>query len=109
MEDMERKVVEILRDCRGSLIMCEDGEWKQFVCCTGFDNDSGTWLSGEYFETLDDAMDCFHNRMKRNRLEELARMVVDGLLCDDEQPTIDYLWDEARLTLSEARFLGVPI
>ena len=102
---------ELLRNenINGRLLARFTEKGTDFICCTNYveKNGKGSWDSGEYFESLDSAMDCFHNRMPRKRLEEIASLVIDGLMEDDKETAFEYLTETVRLTNFEARWLNL--
>lgn len=84
------------------------GEWSHTV---------GYWNFGTHFgllkiEALQKAIECFRNRTEinyihRNRLEELATKLVDGLMQDDKESAMEYFKEECEMEEYEMGFFGI--
>lgn len=102
---------ELLNSSKGSLVVRFPKEGTDFICCTNYveNNGKGSWDSAEYFEYLDDAMDCFYNRMSRERLTEITKLVISKLIENEQDAAFDYLGETVGLTNFEARELNIAL
>lgn len=102
---------ELLTSSRGSLVVRFLKEGTDFICCTNYveNNGEGSWDAAEYFEYLDDALDCFYNRMPRKRLTEITKLVSYKLIENEQDAAFDYLGETVRLTNFEARELNIAL
>lgn len=99
---------ELIKNNVGSLVARFHDEGTDFICCSNYvEKDGvGTWNSAEYFETLDEAMDCFYSRIKRNRLEYITKEVIAGFVQENKEQALDFL-EDIGLTNREAMWFGV--
>lgn len=95
-------------------IVRDDGSTSQFVVCSFYEPTKpfgDQWLWGHYFSTLESAMNYWHKQVIENptydRLDELCRQLVNGMLIDNRQEALIYFEDSCEMTESEMKYLGV--
>jgi hypothetical protein len=88
----------------------QDGTFHEYVVCSDYNEEKGTWWHGHYFwHDLDGALEYFKmktkpNYIRKERLEELATIALHALV---EEGEYKYYDDDLALTESELEYFGI--
>lgn len=120
-----KKCTELLKNGARSLVEVLDiatNEVEKYVVCTNFDNAKAygsKWDWGHYFDIWSGAtreeqmkaaaMFLYDKRepIPYARLSEIATLLKDGLMEDDEESAIEFMKETCELTKEEAEYFGV--
>lgn len=83
----------------------------EFIVCSNFDakeKEGFQWDGGSYYnKCLQKAVDDLYDLLPRERLEDIAILLKDGLFTDDYKSALSYITDIIRMNDDEKEFFGI--
>ena len=84
--------------------------FQPWIVAYGFDRHQRCWANGNYFQTLDEAMEYIQAKKRvcsYSRLEEIATKAIDKLIELDPYEAEEFLQAEIELDDDEVEYFGI--
>lgn len=91
-------------------LLYRNQDFEPWIVAYGFNREQRCWANGNYFQTLDKAMEYIQAKKQvcgYNRLDEIASKSIDKLIELDPYEAEEFLKDELELDDDEVYYFGI--